>query len=94
MRNAVSIPVASTNFLPVGGLGERESKPQPLNATELAEEDIGAYLFDLLVGARRLATSRKQRFLAYLIGMAVEEARLLAMGRSAADAPRKSPSTR
>jgi hypothetical protein len=46
-------------------------------------EDAASYLFDLLVAARRLAVTRRHRFLAYLIGMAAEEARLLTMGRSA-----------
>jgi hypothetical protein len=47
------------------------------------EEDVAGYLFDLLVGARRLAVTRRQKFLAYLIGVAAEEARLLTQGRSA-----------
>lgn len=47
------------------------------------EDDAAGYLFEMLVAARRLAVVRRHRFLAYLIGMAVEEARLLAQGRSA-----------
>ena len=47
------------------------------------EEDAAGYLFEMLVAARRLAVARHHRFLAYLIGMAAEEARLLAQGRSA-----------
>ena len=47
------------------------------------EDDAAGYLFEMLVAARRLAVTRKHRFLAYLIGMAVEESRLLAQGRSA-----------
>ncbi len=50
-----------------------------------SQEDVGAYLLELLIAARRLAAARGHRFLAYLIGMAAEEARLLTMGRSAAD---------
>jgi hypothetical protein len=46
-------------------------------------EDAASYLFDLLVAARRLAVTRRHKFLAYLIGMAAEEARLLTQGRSA-----------
>lgn len=47
------------------------------------EEDAASYLFELLVAARRLAVTRRHKFLAYLIGMAAEEARLLTQGRSA-----------
>lgn len=46
--------------------------------------DSAEYLFELLVAARRIAVTHRYRFLAYLIGMAVEEARLLTLGRSAA----------
>ena len=46
-------------------------------------DDSAAYLFELLVAARRLAVTRRHKFLAYLIGMAAEEARLLSQGRSA-----------
>ncbi len=52
-------------------------------AAQEAPEDAPSYLFDLLVAARRLAVTRRHRFLAYLIGMAAEEARLLTQGRSA-----------
>lgn len=89
MRNAVSVPANSADFLSNGGL-ERGAVLPAARSTDMAEEDVAAYLFDLLVGARRLATSRKQRFLAYLIGMAVEEARLLTMGRSAVKGQKKS----
>jgi hypothetical protein len=47
------------------------------------EEEVASYLFDILIGARRLAVARRHKFLAYLIGMAAEEARLLTQGRSA-----------
>jgi hypothetical protein len=50
---------------------------------ETEEEAAAGYLFELLVAARRLAVTRQHRFLAYLIGMAVEESRLLTQGRSA-----------
>ncbi len=48
-----------------------------------SEEEVASYLFDMLIGARRLAVARRHKFLAYLIGMAAEEARLLTHGRSA-----------
>ncbi len=87
MQNATSDVGLERSFQPASALaGAVEAAPRP---GEMAEEDVAAYLFDLLVGARRLATSRRQRFLAYLIGMALEEARLLMMGRSAADGSRK-----
>lgn len=85
MRNAISIPITENpTFVPAagpagGGRGQTTPPPPP----ETSEQEAATYLFDLLVGARRLAVSRKHRFLAYLIGMAVEEARLLTMGRSA-----------
>ncbi len=47
------------------------------------EDDSASYLFELLIAARRLAVTRRYRFLAYLIGMAAEEARLVSQGRSA-----------
>ncbi len=90
MQNAVSMSTPGPRFLPVSTVVSEAKVPGP-RSPEIDQEDTAAYLFDLLVGARRLATSRKQRFLAYLIGMAVEEARLLTMGRSAADARRKGP---
>jgi len=84
MRNAVSGVSVERNFHPAAGLADATPR-----SGDMEEEDVAAYLFDLLVGARRLATSRRQRFLAYLIGMAIEEARLLTMGRSAAGIARK-----
>ena len=45
--------------------------------------DAAAYLLELLIAARRVAVARRYRFLAYLIGMAAEEARLLTQGSSA-----------
>lgn len=90
MRPAVSIPTSrnSEAIAPAAGLGPRpDGRPaSPLQPAEATEQEVAAYLFDLLVGARRLASIRKHRFLAYLIGMAVEEARLLMLGRSAARA--------
>lgn len=85
MRNAVSGIGAESGFLPGAGVGAAVET----GAGEVEEADVAAYLFEILIGARRLATSRRQRFLAYLIGMAIEEARLLTMGRSAADGSRK-----
>jgi hypothetical protein len=90
MHNAANVSASGPRFLPVSAVVS-EAKVTGPQSPEIDQEDTAAYLFDLLVGARRLATSRKQRFLAYLIGMAVEEARLLTMGRSAADARRKRP---
>lgn len=54
-------------------------------SAEASDQEIAAYLLELLMGARRLAVARRHRFLSYLIGMAVEEARLLTLGRSAAE---------
>ncbi|MGB3808857.1 MAG: hypothetical protein WA943_02110 [Parvibaculum sp.] len=54
------------------------------DAGSSGDEDAASYLFELLVAARRLAVMRRHKFLAYLIGMAAEEARLLTQGRSAA----------
>lgn len=88
MQNAMGTSTPGPKFLPVSAVVS-EAKVTGQHSPEIDQEDTAAYLFDLLVGARRLATSRKQRFLAYLIGMAVEEARLLTMGRSAADGRRK-----
>jgi hypothetical protein len=53
------------------------------DAPQETGEEVASYLFDMLIGARRLAVARRHRFLAYLIGMAAEEARLLTQGRSA-----------
>lgn len=55
----------------------------PGGVTHETGEDSASYLFELLVAARRLAMTRRHKFLAYLIGMAAEEARLLTLGRSA-----------
>nr|RAW03804.1 hypothetical protein DBT41_11055 [Aerococcus urinae] len=55
-------------------------------AAHEAEEEVASYLFEMLIGARRLALARRHKFLAYLIGMAAEEARLLTQGRSASRA--------
>lgn len=85
MRNAVGGAGRDSGFsAPTGVVAAAE-----MRTGNADEADVTAYLFEILVGARRLATSRRQRFLAYLIGMAIEEARLLTMGRSAADASRK-----
>lgn len=48
---------------------------------ETAKPDpTAAYAGDLLVGLRKLLTRREQAFLAYLVGMAAEEAIRLAEG--------------
>lgn len=52
-------------------------------AAEETDEAVASYLFEMLIGARRLAIARRHKFLAYLIGMAAEEARLVMQGRSA-----------
>lgn len=78
MRSAISTPTKdSLPYVKVAG-----AKAAP--ADDASAGDVAAYLYDLLVGAHRLAVLRKHRFLAYLIGMAVEEARLQTLGRSAA----------
>ena len=59
----------------------------PLAAEEVAEADdeaVAAYLLDLMIASRRLAVKRGFNFLAYLIGVAAEESRLLSVGRSGA----------
>ena len=78
LRNAeADIADPSTLSAPVNA-GQKISR-----STIEEEEDVASYLFEMLVAARRLAVTRQHRFLAYLIGMAVEEARLLGQGRSA-----------
>lgn len=62
-------------------VGDAETEGERLDLD--GDDDAAGYLFEMLVAARRLAVTRKHRFLAYLIGMAVEESRLLAQGRSA-----------
>ena len=47
------------------------------------DEAVAAYLLDLMIASRRMAAKRGFRFLAYLIGVAAEESRLLMLGRSA-----------
>lgn len=60
--------------------GSRDGEAE---VSQREEDDSADYLFELLVAARRLAVTRRHRFLAYLIGMAAEEARLLSQGHSA-----------
>ena len=43
-----------------------------------AGNDTAAYLLDVLMSARQLAAAQGFRFLAYLLGMAIEETRNLA----------------
>ncbi|MBX3506742.1 MAG: hypothetical protein KF895_14780 [Parvibaculum sp.] len=47
------------------------------------DEAVAAYLLDLMIASRRMAAKRGFSFLAYLIGVAAEESRLLSLGRSA-----------
>lgn len=49
---------------------------------EVDDEVVAAYLLDLMIASRRLAVKRGFNFLAYLIGVAAEESRLLSVGRS------------
>ncbi|MGB6086736.1 hypothetical protein [Parvibaculum sp.] len=51
---------------------------------EVDDEAVAAYLLDLMIASRRLAVKRGFNFLAYLIGIAAEESRLLSVGRSGA----------
>ena len=41
-------------------------------------DEAADYLLEVLTSARQLATARRFRFLAYLLGLAVEEARFIA----------------
>tara|TARA_R110002124_G_scaffold54817_6_gene155580 strand:- start:171 stop:437 length:267 start_codon:yes stop_codon:yes gene_type:complete len=84
LRNAVaedaiavslSIPGLVASATPLQAEAARSAEGEP--------DDSATYLFELLVAARRLAVTRRHKFLAYLIGMAAEEARLLSQGRSA-----------
>ena len=81
LRNSIS-ETGETN---VSAIAARRTlgRDRDNTAAQQAPEDAPEYLFDLLVAARRLAVTRRHRFLAYLIGMAAEEARLLTQGRSA-----------
>jgi hypothetical protein len=67
------------NNPPIPGVSMQVGSETP----QETEEEVASYLFDMLIGARRLAVARRHKFLAYLIGMAAEEARLLTQGRSA-----------
>tara|TARA_R110002110_G_scaffold68731_9_gene185868 strand:+ start:885 stop:1205 length:321 start_codon:yes stop_codon:yes gene_type:complete len=60
----------------------RNSKPTD-NLAEADDEAVAAYLLDLMIAARRMAAKRQFSFLAYLIGVAAEESRLLTLGSSA-----------
>lgn len=50
------------------------ASPKMEEAHALNDEDVAAYLFDLMVAARKLAMSRGHSFLGFLLGMAAEEA--------------------
>ena len=78
LRNAEAEIAHAPTMTKMGDAGTEGERPE-LDG----EDDAAGYLFEILVAARRLAVMRKHRFLAYLIGMAVEESRLLAQGRSA-----------
>lgn len=75
---------AKTSAVGPSLMAEEGAAPFSCSA-EASEREIAVYLLELLMGARRLAVARRHRFLSYLIGMAVEEARLLTLGRSAAE---------
>jgi hypothetical protein len=47
------------------------------------DEAVAAYLLDLMIASRKMAAKRGFGFLAYLIGVAAEESRLLSLGQSA-----------
>lgn len=61
----------------------RNTSNLPENLAEADDEAVAAYLLDLMIASRRMADKRGFRFLAYLIGVAAEESRLLMLGRSA-----------
>lgn len=54
-----------------------------------SDEEMALYILDMLIGVRHLAKRQDLKFLAYLVGMAAEEARLLSEGRSAQPDVRK-----
>ncbi|PKP78613.1 MAG: hypothetical protein CVT81_02980 [Alphaproteobacteria bacterium HGW-Alphaproteobacteria-3] len=61
----------------------RSTSNLPGNLTDADDEAVAAYLLDLMIASRRMADKRGFGFLAYLIGVAAEESRLLMLGRSA-----------
>lgn len=78
LRNVVAETVNISNVMRRSG-----SDRDGAELSRREGDDSANYLFELLVAARRLAVTRRHRFLAYLIGMAAEEARMLSQGRSA-----------
>lgn len=66
------------------GLRLRNSPRSPDPMDDADDEAVAAYLLDLMIASRRMAAKRGFSFLAYLIGVAAEESRLLTLGRSAA----------
>jgi hypothetical protein len=79
LRNAIAEPLTiPANIVPQANFDRPAAQ-----LSEKGEEDSAEYLFELLAGARRIAVAHRYRFLAYLIGMAAEEAKLLTQGRSA-----------
>ncbi|MEP2828324.1 hypothetical protein [Parvibaculum sp.] len=81
MLNAESVPETRDNqsLAP----RHRHASNLPDNLTDADDEAVAAYLLDLMIASRRMADKRGFRFLAYLIGVAAEESRLLMLGRSA-----------
>lgn len=61
----------------------RSTSNLPETLADADDEAVAAYLLDLMIASRRMADKRGFRFLAYLIGVAAEESRLLMLGRSA-----------
>lgn len=63
----------------------RNSLPNgdPLADADADDEAVAAYLLDLMIASRKMAAKRGFGFLAYLIGVAAEESRLLSLGQSA-----------
>lgn len=72
---------AETSFPILEKAGLVRCHPVP-GAETLDHEDLAIYLFDLMIGARKLASARGYNFLAFLLGMAAEEAASLQPGRS------------
>ncbi len=74
--------------LDAGDTGEaalrlRNSLPNGDPLADADDEAVAAYLLDLMIASRRMAAKRGFGFLAYLIGVAAEESRLLSCGQSA-----------
>ena len=61
----------------------RNSLPNGDPLADADDEAVAAYLLDLMIASRKMAAKRGFGFLAYLIGVAAEESRLLSLGQSA-----------